>query len=78
MAVFGVGDGQCGRRRVPVAPVDGGTDAIDVEAQPEHGVWLVKLDVLREYRTFFSRDAHTKVQIVREVRLVRESFVKNF
>ncbi len=71
MSVFRVGNSQRGRRRVPVAPVDGSSDTNDVETKPEHGVWLVKLDILREYRTFFSRDAHTKVHIVREVRLVR-------
>lgn len=61
MPVFRVGDGQRGRRRVPVAPVDGGTGTIDIEAQPEHSVRLVELDVLREYRALFPGDAHTEV-----------------
>ncbi len=53
MSVFRVGDGQRGRRRVPVAPVDGRTGAIDVESQPEHGVRLVELDVFRQNGAFF-------------------------
>lgn len=76
MPVFRVGDGQRGRRRVPVAPVDGRTGAIDVESQPEHGVRLVELDVFRQDRALFPGDAHAEVQIVREVRFVWETVVK--
>jgi len=61
MSVVGVGNGQRGRGRVAVAPVDGGTGAINVESQPEHGVRLIELDVY----------PYTKMQIVRKVRLVR-------
>lgn len=71
MSVFRVGDGQCGRRRVPIAPVDGSTGAIDVESQPEHGVRLVELDVLGQDGLLFPRDTYTEAQIVREVRLAR-------
>ena len=53
MPVFRVGDGQRGRGRVPVTPVDGRTGAIDVEAQPEHGMRLIKLDVLCQECAFF-------------------------
>lgn len=71
MSVFRVGDGQRGRRRVPVTPVDGSTGAIDVETQPEHGVRLVELDVFRQNGAFLTGNAYTEVQIVRKVRLVR-------
>lgn len=78
VSVFRVGDGQRGRRRVAVAPVNGSADAVNVKSQPEHSVRLIELDVLRQDRALFPRDAHTEVQIVREVWLVRESFVKKF
>ena len=71
MSVVGVGDGQCGRGGVTVAPVDSGTGAIDVESQPEHGVRLIELDVFRQNGAFLTGNAYTKVQIVRKVRLVR-------
>lgn len=71
MPVFGIGDGQRGRGRVAIAPVDGGTGAIDVESQPEHGVRLIELDVFRQDSPFLTGNAYTKVQIVRKVRLVR-------
>ena len=71
MSVFRIGDGQRGRGRVTVAPVNGCADAIDVESQPEHGVRLVELDVFRQDSALFPCDAYTEVQIVREVRLVR-------
>jgi len=34
-------------------------------------VRLVELDVFRQNRALFSRDAYTEVQIVRKIRLVR-------
>ena len=71
MSVVGVGNGQRGRGRVAVAPVYGGTGAIDIESQPEHGVRLIELDVFRQDSSLFPCDAYTEVQIVREVRLVR-------
>ena len=71
MSVVGVGDCQRGRGGVAVAPVDGGTGAIDVESQPEHGVRLIELDVFRQNGAFLTGNAYTKVQIVRKVRLVR-------
>lgn len=71
MSVFGIGDGQSRRGRVPVAPVDGCADTVNVKTEPEHGVRLVELDVFRQNSALFSRDAYTKVQIVRKVRLVR-------
>ncbi len=61
VSVVGVGDGQRGRRRVPVVPVDGRTGAIDVESQPEHGVRLVELDVFRQNGAFLTGNAYTKV-----------------
>lgn len=70
MSIFRVGDGQRGSGGVAVAPVDGGTGAINVESQPEHGVRLIKLDVFRQNSAFLTGNAHTKVQIVRKVRLV--------
>ena len=71
MSVVGVGDGQRGRGGVTVAPVDGGTGAIDVESQPEHGVRLIELDIFRQNGAFLTCNAYTEVQIVRKVRLVR-------
>lgn len=56
---------------VAVAPVNGSTDAIDVKSQPEHGVGLIELDVFRQNSALFPCDAYTKVQIIREVRLMR-------
>lgn len=72
MTVFGVSDTQSRRGCVAVAPVDGGTEAVNVKTEPEHGVRLVELDVFRQNSALFSRDAYTKVQIVRKVRLVRQ------
>ena len=71
MPVFGVGDGQRRRGRIAIAPVDGCTEAVYVKTEPEHGVRLVELDVFRQNSALFSRDAYTKMQIVRKVRLVR-------
>ncbi|SSI90763.1 Uncharacterised protein [Klebsiella pneumoniae] len=71
MSVVGVGDGQRRRGGVAIAPVDGGTGAIDVESQPEHGVRLIKLDVFRQNGAFLTGNPYTKMQIVRKVRLVR-------
>jgi len=71
MAVFRVGDGERGRGGVAVAPVDGCTDAVNVETEPEHGVRLIELDIFRQNGAFFPCDADTKVQIIREVRFVR-------
>lgn len=71
MPVFGVGDGQRGCGRIAIAPVDGRTEAVYVKTEPEHGVRLVELDVFRQNSALFSRDAYTKMQIVRKVRLVR-------
>lgn len=70
MPVFGVGDGQRGCGRIAIAPVDGGTEAVYVKTEPKHGVRLVELDVFRQNRALFSRDAYTKMQIVRKIRLV--------
>lgn len=71
MSIFRVGDGQSRCGSVAVAPVDGGTGAINVESQPEHGVRLIELDVFRQNGAFLTGNAYTKVQIVRKVRLVR-------
>ena len=71
MSVFWIGDGQCRRGSVAVAPVDSCADAVNVKSQPEHGVRLVELDVFRQNGAFFPCDANTKVQIIREVRFVR-------
>ena len=76
VSVFGVGDGQCGRGSIAVTPVNSGTGAINIESQPEHGVWLIELDVFRQDGAFLTGNAHTKVQIVRKVRLVRQAFVE--
>ena len=70
MSVFGVGDGQRRYGSVAVAPVNGCADAVNIKSQPEHGVRLMELDVFRQNSAFFPCDAHTKVQIIREVRLV--------
>lgn len=69
MSVVGVGVGQRRRGGVAVAPVDGGTGAIDVKSQPEYGVRLVELDVFRQNRTFFTGNMDAEVQIVRKIRL---------
>ena len=61
MSVVGVGDRQWRRGGIAVAPVDGGTGAIDVESQPEHGVRLIELDVFRQNGAFFPCNAYTKV-----------------
>ncbi len=71
VSVFRVSDGQRGRGCVAVTPVDGGTGAIDIESQPEHGVRLIELDVFRQDGAFLTGYANTEVQIVRKVRLVR-------
>ena len=71
MSVVRVSDGQRGCGGVTVAPVDGGTGAIDVESQPEHGVRLIELNVFRQNSAFLTGNAYTKVQIVRKVRLMR-------
>ncbi|KMM41564.1 hypothetical protein RU61_02713 [Salmonella enterica subsp. enterica serovar Derby] len=71
MSVVGVGNGQRGRGRVAVAPVDGGTGAINVESQPEHGMRLIELDIFRQNGAFLTGNPYTKMQIVRKVRLVR-------
>ncbi len=71
VSIFRVSDGQRGRGRVAVTPVDGGTGAIDVESQPEHSVRLIELNVFRQNGAFLTGNAYTKVQIVRKVRLVR-------
>lgn len=76
MSVFGIGDGQRGRGRVSVAPVYGGTGAIDIESQPEHGMRLIELNVFRQDGAFLTGNAYTKVQIVRKVRLVRQALVE--
>ena len=70
MSVFGIGDGKRGRGGIAIAPVDGCTDAVNVKTEPEHGMRLVELDVFRQNRALFSRDAYTKMQIVRKVRFV--------
>ena len=70
MSVFGVSYGQRRCRRVAVAPVDGGTGAVNVKSQPEHGVRLIELDIFRQNSAFLTGDTDTKVQIVRKVRLV--------
>mgnify|MGYP006949256163 FL=1 len=61
MSVFGVGDGQCRRGGVAVAPVNGCADAVNVKSQPEHGVRLIKLDVFSQNSALFPCDADTKV-----------------
>lgn len=76
MSVFGIGDGQRGRGRVAVAPVYGGTGAIDIESQPEHGVRLIELDIFRQNGAFFTGNSYTKVQIVRKVRLMRQTLIE--
>jgi len=76
MTIFRIGDGQRRRWGVAVAPVNGGTKPIDVKPEPEHGVRLVELDVFRQNRALFPCDAYTKMQIVREVRLVRQAVVE--
>ncbi|EHJ1282892.1 TPA: hypothetical protein PNR44_004439, partial [Salmonella enterica] len=40
------------------------TDAVNVKSQPEHGAWLIKLDVFRHNGAFFPCDTYTKVQII--------------
>ena len=71
MTIFWVGDGQRRRGRITIAPVDGGTDTVNVKTEPEHGARLVELDVFRQNRALLTGNAYTKVQIVRKVRLVR-------
>ena len=71
MSVVRVGDSQCGRGGIAIAPVDGSTGAIDVESQPEHSVRLIELDVFRQNSAFLTGNPYTKVQIVRKVRLMR-------
>ncbi len=78
MSVFGIGDSQRGRWRVAVAPVNGCSDAINVQSQPEHGVRLIELNVFRQDSALFPRDVYTEMQIVREVRLVWQAVVKKF
>ncbi len=60
MSVVGIGDSQRGRGGVAVAPVDGGSGAINVESQPEHGVRLIELDIFRQNGAFLTSNAHTK------------------
>lgn len=78
VSIFRIGDGQRGRRRVAIAPVNGGTGVINVKSDPEHGVRLIELDVFRQDSALFPCDTYTEVQIVREVRLVRQAVVKKF
>ena len=63
---------------VTVAPVDSSTGTINVKSQPEHGVGVIELDVFRQDGAFLTGNAYAKVQIIREVRLVWQSFVKKF
>jgi len=70
VSVFGIGDGQRGRGRIAIAPVDGGTETVNVKSQPEHGVRLIELDVFRQNGAFFTGNTYTKVQVVRKIRLV--------
>ena len=76
MAVFRIGDGQRWGWGVAIAPVYRRTEPVNVKTQPEHGVRLVELNVFRQNRALFPRDTHTKVQIVREVRLVWQAVVE--
>lgn len=69
MSVVWIGDCQRGRGGVAVAPVDGGSGAINVESQPEHGMRLIELDIFRQNDAFLTSNAHTKMQIVRKIRL---------
>ncbi len=69
MSVIGIVDSQRGCGGVAVAPVDGGSGANNVESQPEHGVRLIELDIFRQNGAFLTSNAHTKMQIVRKVRL---------
>lgn len=68
MTVCGVGDDQQGPA---FAPVNGCTDVVDVESQPEHSVRLIELDVFRQNGAFLSGNAYAKMQLVRKARLVR-------
>ncbi len=77
MSVFRVSDGQRGRGCVAVTPVDGGTGAIDIESQPEHGVRLIELDVFRQDGAFLTGYANTEVQIVRKYGLCGKRSLKS-
>lgn len=56
-----------------VAPVDGGSGAINVESQPENDVRLIELDIFLQNSALLTSNAHTKMQIVRKVRLGAKS-----
>ena len=73
MSVVWIGDSQRGRGGVAFAPADGGSGAINVESQPEHGMRLIELDIFRQNDAFLTNNAHTKMQIVRKIRLGAKS-----
>ena len=78
MSVFRIHDGQRWRRSVTVTPVYSRTRAVNVKTEPEHRVWLVELDVFRKNGALFPGNAYTKVQIVRKVRLMRQTLVERW
>ena len=76
MSVVRISDGQRRRWSITITPINGSTGAIDVESQPEHGVRLIELDVFRQNGAFFTGNSYTKVQIVRKVRLMRQTLIE--